>query len=95
MTAINTVSGLMGLRSDGTPWPDPCTRWQPEGMRGPSRVLDTSAFAWTDTHLHEFRPWGERDGHPRFGMPLDDKPSPRTITLPCPVASTIAGRPAS
>jgi len=33
---------------DGTPWPDPCTRWQPEGMRGPSRVLDTPAFAWTD-----------------------------------------------
>src|SRR5581483_9856691 len=33
---------------DGTPWPDPCTRWQPEGMRGPSRVLDTGAFAWTD-----------------------------------------------
>ena len=33
---------------DGTPWPDPCTRWQPEGMRGPSRVLDPSAFVWTD-----------------------------------------------
>jgi maltooligosyltrehalose trehalohydrolase len=24
-------------------WPDPCSRWQPEGVRGPSRVLDTSA----------------------------------------------------
>jgi maltooligosyltrehalose trehalohydrolase len=33
---------------DGTAWPDPATRWQPEGMRGPSRVLDTGAFAWTD-----------------------------------------------
>ena len=33
---------------DGKPWPDPATRWQPEGMRGPSRVLDTDAFAWTD-----------------------------------------------
>ncbi len=33
---------------DGTPWPDPATRWQPEGMRGPSRVLDTEAFEWTD-----------------------------------------------
>ncbi|MCW2990593.1 MAG: treZ [Solirubrobacterales bacterium] len=32
---------------DGTPWPDPATRWQPEGMRGPSRVLDTATFAWT------------------------------------------------
>jgi maltooligosyltrehalose trehalohydrolase len=25
-------------------WPDPCSRWQPEGVRGPSRLLDTSAF---------------------------------------------------
>jgi len=28
--------------------PDPCSRWQPAGLRGPSRVLDTSAFSWTD-----------------------------------------------
>jgi maltooligosyltrehalose trehalohydrolase len=33
---------------DGTPYPDPATRWQPEGLRGPSRVLDVHAFAWTD-----------------------------------------------
>jgi len=39
-------------------------------------VAIQSAFAWTDTHLHEFRPWGERDGHPRFGMPLDDFEEP-------------------
>jgi maltooligosyltrehalose trehalohydrolase len=25
-------------------WPDPCSRWQPHGLRGPSRVLDTSRF---------------------------------------------------
>jgi maltooligosyltrehalose trehalohydrolase len=25
-------------------WPDPCSRWQPEGIRGPSRILDTAAF---------------------------------------------------
>ena len=30
------------------PWPDPCSRFQPAGVRGPSRVVDTSAFAWTD-----------------------------------------------
>jgi maltooligosyltrehalose trehalohydrolase len=29
----------------GEAWPDPCSRRQPEGVRGPSRVLDTSAFA--------------------------------------------------
>ena len=29
---------------DGETWPDPCSRRQPEGVRGPSRVLDTSGF---------------------------------------------------
>jgi maltooligosyltrehalose trehalohydrolase len=33
---------------DGAAWPDPCSRWQPEGVNGPSRVLDTSAFEWSD-----------------------------------------------
>jgi maltooligosyltrehalose trehalohydrolase len=26
-------------------WPDPCSRFQPEGIRGPSRVVDTGTFA--------------------------------------------------
>ena len=29
---------------DGTAWPDPCSRRQPEGVRGPSRVEDVSRF---------------------------------------------------
>jgi maltooligosyltrehalose trehalohydrolase len=33
---------------DGTAWPDPSTRWQPEGLRGPSRIVDPSSFDWTD-----------------------------------------------
>jgi maltooligosyltrehalose trehalohydrolase len=32
----------------GEGWPDPCSRFQPEGIRGPSRVVDTSAFGWSD-----------------------------------------------
>jgi len=28
--------------------PDPSSRHQPEGLRGPSRVLDTDGFRWTD-----------------------------------------------
>ena len=28
----------------GDAWSDPCSRWQPDGVRGPSRILDTSAF---------------------------------------------------
>ena len=33
---------------DGGLLPDPCSFWQPEGLRGPSRVLDAGAFPWTD-----------------------------------------------
>ncbi len=37
---------------DGTPYPDPCSRWQPDGLRGPSRVFDPHEHTWTD---QEFR----------------------------------------
>ena len=30
------------------PWPDPCSRWQPDGVHGPSMLIDPAAFAWTD-----------------------------------------------
>ena len=33
--------------------PDPASRHQPAGLRGPSRVVDPKAFAWTD---HAFAP---------------------------------------
>src|SRR3954451_22324379 len=33
---------------DGVEIPDPASRWQPAGLRGPSRVLETQAFAWSD-----------------------------------------------
>ena len=29
-------------------WPDPCSRFQPEGVRGPSRIVDTSALEIRD-----------------------------------------------
>jgi maltooligosyltrehalose trehalohydrolase len=32
---------------DGHPLPDPCTRWQPEGLRGPSRLFDARALPGT------------------------------------------------
>ena len=38
---------------DGVELPDPCSRWQPQGLRGPSRVVDPLEFEWTDG---EFRP---------------------------------------
>jgi maltooligosyltrehalose trehalohydrolase len=33
---------------DGEERPDPCSRWQPEGAAGSSRVLDTAGFEWSD-----------------------------------------------
>ncbi len=33
---------------DGRRLPDPCTRHQPKGLRGPSRIVDPAAFSWTD-----------------------------------------------
>ncbi len=33
---------------DGDPLPDPCSRFQPEGVRGPSRIVDPAAWEWTD-----------------------------------------------
>jgi maltooligosyltrehalose trehalohydrolase len=32
----------------GSPLPDPATRFQPQGVGGPSEVVDTSSFPWTD-----------------------------------------------
>ncbi len=37
------------FRLDGGPaFPDPYSRYQPEGVHGPSEVVDPGAFAWTD-----------------------------------------------
>ncbi len=36
------------LDDDDTALPDPRSLWQPEGVHGPSRPYDHSAFAWTD-----------------------------------------------
>jgi maltooligosyltrehalose trehalohydrolase len=33
---------------DGEPRPDPRSRWQPDGVHGPSRVYDHGRFEWTD-----------------------------------------------
>jgi maltooligosyltrehalose trehalohydrolase len=43
---------------DGDRQPDPASRHQPAGIRGPSRVVDPRAFAWTD---RRFRPARLRD----------------------------------
>ena len=35
----------------GDPRPDPRSAWQPHGVHGPSRLVDHSAFAWTDQQI--------------------------------------------
>ncbi|MGC3989986.1 MAG: alpha-amylase family glycosyl hydrolase, partial [Chthoniobacteraceae bacterium] len=36
-------------RLDGSgPFPDPASRWQPEGVHGPSQVIDPRSYAWND-----------------------------------------------
>lgn len=37
------------LDGDG-PYPDPCSRFQPHGVHGPSAVIDPAAFEWSDRH---------------------------------------------
>ena len=36
------------LDDEDAAYPDPASRFQPEGPEGPSEVIDPSAFAWTD-----------------------------------------------
>lgn len=45
--------------------PRDCTFWD-------LHIAIQSAFAWNDTHLHEFRSGGQRGNDLRFGIPLDD-----------------------
>ncbi len=59
------------------PYPDPASRFQPEGVHGPSQVIDPARFAWTDSgwrgvaaadlviyelHVGTFSPEGTFDG---------------------------------
>ena len=63
------------MLDDGADWPDPCSRWQPEGVLGPSRILDTIAFQIApgpelaleelvlyELHVGTFSPEGTFDG---------------------------------
>ena len=40
---------LYRYRLDGTgPFPDPVSRFQPQGVHGPSEIVDPGAFEWSD-----------------------------------------------
>ncbi|HEY7295392.1 MAG TPA: alpha-amylase family glycosyl hydrolase, partial [Dehalococcoidia bacterium] len=61
----------------GAPLPDPCSRFQPQGVHGPSALVDLAAFRWSDQewpglareglvlyelHVGTFSPEGTFDG---------------------------------
>lgn len=43
---------------DGMMIPDPGSRFQPDGVTGPSRVIDPRAYEWRDANWRG-RPWAE------------------------------------
>lgn len=77
-----TIDGAAGLlyryRLNGDwGYPDPCSRSQPEGVHGPSQVVDSRTFAWSDgdwagldaeqlviyeLHIGAYTPQGTFDG---------------------------------
>ena len=40
---------LYKYRLDGRLLPDPASRFQPQGVHGPSQIIDPSTFRWTDS----------------------------------------------
>jgi maltooligosyltrehalose trehalohydrolase len=45
---LPTRSRYLYRLGDGRDLPDPASRFQPEGVHGPSQLVDTSEFRWTD-----------------------------------------------
>ena len=53
-SAAGAAAGtLYRFRLDGEgPFPDPASRYQPEGPHGPARVVDPGIFRWSDAAWH-------------------------------------------
>lgn len=47
------------LGDDDTLYPDPASRFQPQGPHGPSQVVDPAAFEWTDQEWPGLAPLGQ------------------------------------
>jgi maltooligosyltrehalose trehalohydrolase len=58
--ATSAAASLYKYRVDGSgPWPDPCSRFQPQGVHGPSLLVDPSAFKWSDAKWRGVRLHGQ------------------------------------
>ena len=44
------------LVDDHGPFPDPASRFQPEGVHGPSELIDPNRFDWSDAHWRGLEP---------------------------------------
>ena len=55
------AGSLYQFRLDGGQWlyPDPASRFQPDGPHGPSQVIDPRAFRWTDEPWQGVSPQGQ------------------------------------
>jgi maltooligosyltrehalose trehalohydrolase len=88
---------------DGRVLADPQSRWQPGGLRGPSRVLDPAGFTWTDAgwtgvtlrdlvvyelHVGAFTPEGTFDG---VVDELDDLAALGVTAIECMPVGTFPG----
>jgi maltooligosyltrehalose trehalohydrolase len=49
MPATGAGTDYAFVLDGGAPLPDPRSPWQPQGVHGPSRLVDQAAFHWTDT----------------------------------------------
>jgi maltooligosyltrehalose trehalohydrolase len=58
IAGVGTGARYMYRLDAGMPRPDPAARFQPDGVHGPSQVVDPASFAWSD------RDWR--------GVPLED-----------------------
>jgi Glycogen debranching enzyme N terminal len=46
------IEAAPGARYRFNQWPDPASRFQPDGPHGPSKVIDPRSFPWTDDGWH-------------------------------------------
>jgi maltooligosyltrehalose trehalohydrolase len=46
---VRTGADYLFVLDGDDAWPDPCSRFQPQGVRGASRVVDPASFRWTDS----------------------------------------------
>ena len=55
IAGVNDGAQYLYQLDDQRSLPDPASRFQPQGVHGPSQTVDTSSFSWTDQEWKGFR----------------------------------------